>query len=138
MMEYKGYMGKVEYDADSNTFHGEVVGTRDVITFEGRSVEELYQALKDSVDVYLEVCKEARKSPDRPFSGKFIARIDPDLHRAIATRAALSGMSLNAWVAAVFSEVVGQSHKAEKPKSGRATPAKRPAPKKRKREPQHS
>src|SRR5207244_1414077 len=43
MMEYQGYVGRVEYDAEGDTFHGEVVGTRDVITFEGRSVEELHQ-----------------------------------------------------------------------------------------------
>ncbi len=98
MMEYQGYVGRVEYDAGSDTFHGEVVGTRDVITFEGRSVEELHQALRDSVDTYLEVCREAGKSPDRPFSGQFVVRLDPELHRTMATLAALSGRSLNAWV----------------------------------------
>jgi predicted HicB family RNase H-like nuclease len=139
-MEYKGYIGRVEYDADGDTLHGEVVGTRDVITFEGRSVEELHQALKDSVDVYLEVCKEAGKSPDRPFSGRFIARIDPELHRAIATRAAVSGMSLNAWVAAVFREAVGKPSNetlgVEEPKNSRTTRAKRAASRKRKHQPQ--
>jgi predicted HicB family RNase H-like nuclease len=137
MMEYKGYLGTVEYDAEADTFHGEVVGTRDVITFEGHSVEELHQALKDSVDVYLEVCKEAGKSPERPFSGKFVVRISPELHRAIATRAALAGLSLNAWAAAVFREAVGETPEREEVKVGRTTAAKQPAPKKRKREPQH-
>jgi predicted HicB family RNase H-like nuclease len=128
MMEYKGYIGRVEYDGDSDTFHGVVVGTRDVITFEGRSVEELHEALKDSVDTYLEVCKEAGKSPERPCSGNFVVRIDPELHRAIATLAALSDTSLNAWVAEVFKTATsqaGRAGKVEKPRRGRSARGKR-------------
>jgi predicted HicB family RNase H-like nuclease len=65
MMRYRDYVGKVEYDAESDTFHGQVVGIRDVVTFEGRSVEELRGEFQKSVDVYLEVCAEAGKAPDR-------------------------------------------------------------------------
>ncbi len=35
MMTYEGYIGKVEYDDERKVFHGEVVTTRDVITFQG-------------------------------------------------------------------------------------------------------
>ena len=38
VMEYKGYVGKVEFDDDAEIFHGEVLDTRDVITFQGKSV----------------------------------------------------------------------------------------------------
>ena len=130
-MQYKGYIGRVEYDAEGDTFHGEVVDTRDVITFEGRSVEELRQALKDSVDTYLEVCKEAGKSPDRPFSGQFVVRLDPALHREIATMAALSGKSLNAWVVEAcraFAEVSGASGGSGKARKGPRTQRKRQPP----------
>jgi|GEM_PF-4921038 len=41
MMEYKGYSAKVEFDNDDNIFHGGVINLRDVITFEGETVEEL-------------------------------------------------------------------------------------------------
>ena len=41
MLKYKDYMAVVEFDADSRIFHGEVVGLRDVITFQGKSVSEL-------------------------------------------------------------------------------------------------
>ena len=58
MMEYKGYVGCVTFDDDADTFHGEIVGTRDVITFQGKSVEEIRQAFYDSIDEYLEWCKE--------------------------------------------------------------------------------
>ena len=58
MMEYKGYIGKVELDDDAGILHGEVVNTRDVITFQGRTVEEVRQAFRDSVDDYLAFCAE--------------------------------------------------------------------------------
>jgi predicted HicB family RNase H-like nuclease len=56
VMEYKGYVAKVEFDEDAEAFHGEVVNTRDIITFEGSSVAELKAALRDSVEDYLAFC----------------------------------------------------------------------------------
>jgi predicted HicB family RNase H-like nuclease len=50
MMEYKGYMGKVEFDDEAGIFHGEVINTRDVVTFRVESVKELKKAFRDSVD----------------------------------------------------------------------------------------
>ena len=68
MMEYSGYVGHVIFDDEEDIFHGEVVNTRDVITFQGKSVEEILQAFHDSVDEYLVWCKERNKAPDKPFS----------------------------------------------------------------------
>ena len=68
MMKYKDYIGHVEYDDEAKIFHGEVVGLRDIITFQGKSVEELEQAFKDSVDDYLNWCKERGEKPERTFS----------------------------------------------------------------------
>src|SRR5690606_9741 len=70
MMEYKGYRARVEFDDEAELFHGEVIGTRDVITFQGRSVEELKTAFADSVDDYLEFCASQGKAPDKPYSGR--------------------------------------------------------------------
>ena len=98
-MEYKGYTGIVEYDDEAEIFHGEVANLRDVITFQGRSVDELRRAFEESVDDYLAWCAERGKEPDKPFSGKFMVRIDPGIHREISTAAQKSGKSLNAWVA---------------------------------------
>jgi len=98
MMEYKGYIGKVEFDDEALIFHGEVINTRDVITFQGESVGELTQAFHDSVDDYLSFCKERGEAPDKPFSGQFVTRIPPELHRQVNVAAAVSGKSLNGWV----------------------------------------
>jgi predicted HicB family RNase H-like nuclease len=58
MVQYKGYTGHVEFDDEAGLFHGEVLDLRDVITFQGESVEELEQAFRDSIDDYLDCCQE--------------------------------------------------------------------------------
>jgi predicted HicB family RNase H-like nuclease len=98
MMEYKGYVGKVEFDDEAGIFHGEVISTRDVITFQGESVAELKTAFRESVEDYLAFCASRKEEPDKPFSGQFITRIPPELHRQVNLAARLSGKSLNAWV----------------------------------------
>ena len=98
MMEYQGYVGKVEFDDEAGIFHGEVLDTRDVITFQGRSVDELTAAFRESIDDYLAFCRQRGEEPDKPFSGQFITRVPPELHRQISLAASISGKSLNAWV----------------------------------------
>lgn len=98
MMTYKGYVGRVEYDDEAGIFHGEVINLRDVITFQGTSVEELRRAFQDSVDDYLEFCSERHEEPEKPFSGKFVIRISPELHRDLYLRARIAKKSLNGWV----------------------------------------
>ncbi len=55
---YKGYIGKIDFDEEAHVFHGQVINLRDVVTFQGRSIEELHRALADSVDDYLEFCSD--------------------------------------------------------------------------------
>jgi predicted HicB family RNase H-like nuclease len=97
-MEYKGYFAKVEFDDDANIFHGEVINLRDVITFEGKSVNELKEAFRDSVDDYLAFCAERGEKPEKPYSGKFVVRVEPELHKSISIEARKKGKSLNVWV----------------------------------------
>ena len=98
MMEYKGYVGKVEFDDEAGIFHGEVLDTRDVITFQGQSVAELKTAFKGSINDYLTFCEQRGEDPNKPFSGQFVTRIPPELHRQVNLAAGISGKSLNAWV----------------------------------------
>jgi len=99
MMKYKGYIGHVEYDDEAKIFHGEVVGLKDIITFQGTSVEELEQAFKGSVDDYLSWCGETGEKPEKSFSGTFNLRIPPALHAKLALQAKTMGISLNSYVA---------------------------------------
>jgi predicted HicB family RNase H-like nuclease len=98
MMKYKGYIGHVEYDDEAKIFHGKVVGLRDIITFQGKSVDELEQAFEDSVEDYLAFCKKRGEKPEKTFSGTFNLRIPPELHAKLAFQAKTMGLSLNAYV----------------------------------------
>ena len=95
MLEYKGYRGRVEFDEGADVLHGEVIDTRDVITFEGRSVDELTEAFRDSVDDYLEYCAERGEKPEKPFSGRLMLRLPVQLHRRLHLAATMEGKSLN-------------------------------------------
>lgn len=102
MMEYKGYVGKVKIDEEAGILYGEVINIRDVITFEGASVEEVQQAFQESVDDYLAFCAARGESPEKPFTGKFVVRLPAELHRKAYIQAKLADKSLNAWVTDVL------------------------------------
>jgi len=97
-MTYKGYEAVVEFDEEAAIFSGEVINTRDVITFQGASVGELKQAFEDSVDDYLEFCAKRNEEPEKPFSGTLSLRMPPDLHRQIALEARRQSKSLNSYI----------------------------------------
>jgi predicted HicB family RNase H-like nuclease len=102
MMEYRGYIGKVELDDEAGILHGEVINIRDVITFEGTCVEEIEKAFRESVDDYLEFCAQRGEDPEKPFSGKFVVRLPAELHRKAYIQARLADKSLNSWVTDVL------------------------------------
>ena len=106
MMKYKGYTGHVEYDDEAKIFHGEVLGIKDVVTFQGTTVDEIEQAFKDSVDDYLAFCAERGEEPDKPFSGKFNLRIPPELHAKLSIAAQLQGESLNNYIMKILQRLV--------------------------------
>jgi predicted HicB family RNase H-like nuclease len=93
-----GYLATIELDAEAGLFHGEVVNTRDVLTFQGRTADELKQAFAETLADYRQWCAERGKTPDKPFSGTFTVRLEPELHRKIAAAAATANQSLNSFV----------------------------------------
>jgi predicted HicB family RNase H-like nuclease len=97
-MNYKGYEAVVEYDDVDKLFVGRVINTRDVIAFDGLSVDELEASFFAAVDEYLDDCERLGKDPDKPFSGRFNLRIPPELHRQAVICAEKEGVSLNAFV----------------------------------------
>ncbi len=95
MMTYKGYWGEVTFDDEAKIFHGEVIGLKDVITFQGKNVDEIEQAFKDSINDYLEFCKERGEQPEKMYSGNVRVRMPKELHAHLALEAARQGVSLN-------------------------------------------
>lgn len=107
MKPYKGYTATVEFDADEMVLHGRVDNLRDVISFQATSVDGLQSAFEEAIDDYLDLCAERGEEPEKPFSGKFVLRLDADLHREIALRSARERKSLNAWIVGVVSAALG-------------------------------
>jgi predicted HicB family RNase H-like nuclease len=109
VMSYKGYEAHVQYDEDAGIFHGEVMNLRDVITFQGASVSELKQAFAESLEDYLAFCNERGEQPEKPYSGQFVVRVEPSVHKAFVVAAKRAGMSLNKWVASTLERAAGRS-----------------------------
>jgi len=105
-MNYKGYEALVSFDEEDHLFVGRVINTRDVIVFDGQSVAELETSFHAVIDEYLEDCAKVNKTPDKPFSGRFSLNISPELHRALAIKAAQSKISLNTLVEQALREAV--------------------------------
>jgi predicted HicB family RNase H-like nuclease len=106
MIEYKGYIGVFEFDPEIDTFHGTVINTNDVITFYGSSVTELREEMRKSIEHYLEFCREQRREPEKPFSGKLTIQTSPELHRRIALEAARRRVSLNTYLQEILEKTV--------------------------------
>jgi len=106
MMQYKGYAAKVDFDDDARIFHGEVVNLRDVVTFEADCADDLIKAFHDSVEDYLAFCAQRGEEPEKPFSGKLLVRLEPELHKELSLKARLSNRSLNAYIADVLGAAV--------------------------------
>ncbi len=104
LMDYKGYVASTEIDVEDNLIFGEVIGLRDTITFQGRTVEEAVRAFHESVDLYLLTCQEQGLEPDRPRSVSMTIRIDHQVHLALLDLAAKQGQSLDQLVDRVLTE----------------------------------
>ncbi len=102
MIEYKGYIGVVEFDAEIDLFHGAVININDVISFYGASVDELRQEMRKSVDEYVAFCQEQGHEPEKPFSGKLVIHTKPDLHKRLTLAAAKRQVSVDDYVAEVL------------------------------------
>ena len=101
IMRYKDYVAAIEYDDSADSFHGVVLGMRDVIGFYGSNPAELREEFRNSVEEYLAWCAEEGEEPEKTFTGKLTVRPPADAHRRWTIAAASGGMSLNAWLVSV-------------------------------------
>ena len=104
-MHYKGYAARIEYSYEDDCFVGHIAGINDVVGFHADSVAELHKAFEEAVNDYIETCKKIGKSPQKPYSGKILLRITPEMHAKVAILAEAHGKSLNSWVMDLFTNV---------------------------------
>jgi predicted HicB family RNase H-like nuclease len=95
MMEYKDYLGSVQYSAEDHVFYGKIEYIRSLVTFEGADVASLEGAFREAVDDYLETCREKGLKAEEPFKGTFNVRTGQELHRRASVYAVTHNKSLN-------------------------------------------
>ncbi|HBI62777.1 MAG TPA: toxin-antitoxin system HicB family antitoxin [Lachnospiraceae bacterium] len=105
-MEYKGYHATITYDADDELFVGEVFGIADSLNFHGSSIKELKQTFAQSIENYLDLCKQIGKKPEKEFKGSFNVRIPSELHKKISILAAQQKITLNQYVINALSKSI--------------------------------
>lgn len=97
-MQYRGYIGSVEFSEEDGIFYGKVMGIRSLVSYEGENAHELVTDFHNAVDNYLEECKENGKKPEVAFKGSFNIRISPELHRKIYLYSVSHQISINHYI----------------------------------------
>jgi predicted HicB family RNase H-like nuclease len=111
ILEYKEFIGSVNYTDEDECFYGRIEGINDLVTFEGASVKELKKSFKAAVEDYIELCKELNKEPYKSVKGSFNIRLEPKLHYSAIYTALKKGISLNQFVTeAIKNNVDKKSH----------------------------
>ncbi len=107
-MEYKGYVGSVEFSEEDGLFFGKVMGLRSLLSYEGSTAAELVADFHAAVDDYLSLCAAEGTEPEKAYKGSFNVRVSPELHKKLAIRAAAQQMSLNSFVEHALANAVSQ------------------------------
>ena len=85
LLEYKDYLGTVEYSSSDKVLYGKVIGINGLV-------------FEEAVDDYLEMCAEQGVEPQKTYKGTFNVRISPMLHKNLAEFAASHNKTLNSTV----------------------------------------
>lgn len=112
-LEYKGYIGSVEFSSEDKVFFGKIIGIKDLVTFEGESVKELEDSFHEMVDDYLATCKELGKEPDKTYKGSFNVRLSSELHKKAAVLATRRNLSLNQFIKFALKWIINHEKEVE-------------------------
>jgi predicted HicB family RNase H-like nuclease len=107
-MTYKGYAARIEYSDEDACFVGHIAGISDIVGFHGETVQEMRDAFSEAVDDYLDTCAKAGLEPKKPYSGKIMLRVSPELHAKAAMIAAAQGKSLNALASEALEQIASR------------------------------
>ena len=107
IINYGTYIARVEFDQDMEMFSGQVINLSTPLTFMAGDAAELKREFRNSIDAYLDVCKENGIAPEKTYSGKFVLRTGVELHQRVATAAARDNKSLNSWLIEAIEKAIG-------------------------------
>ena len=105
-MEYKGYVGSVEFSEEDGLFYGKVMGIRALLSYEGTTAAELVSDFHGAVDDYLALCEQTHQTPEKAYKGSFNVRIPPELHKQAVVAAMSHNMTLNSFVESSIAQAV--------------------------------
>ena len=108
-LEYKGYLGSVEFSKEDNCLYGKVLGIRSLISYEGQSVDELKSSFEYMLDEYLAECKAENIEPEKPYKGSLNVRIGSDTHRILAMQAQAKNMTINSYIKEIIDQYIKKS-----------------------------
>ena len=97
-IQYKGYIGSVEFSEEDRIFYGKVLGIRSLISYEGENAKDLLNDFHNAVDDYLDNCKLEGKKPETAFKGSFNIRLSPELHKKLFIYASSHQISMNKYI----------------------------------------
>lgn len=97
-IEYNGYIGTIEYSQEDKCFFGKLDMINDLVTFEATNANDLEENFKNSVDEYIDTCKQLGREPQKAFKGVFNVRTGSELHLAAVRNALKMGISLNSYI----------------------------------------
>lgn len=98
LIEYKNYLGSIEFSEEDKIFFGKVQGIKDLISYEGSNAVELINDFHAAVDDYLELCKSEGRKPEQAYKGSFNVRVSSKIHKQAVIYTIEHGMSLNSFV----------------------------------------
>ena len=105
-MTYKGYTARVEYSEEDGCFVGHLIGMRDIVGFDATTVKQLQSRFRKAVDDYLWASEQLDTKPEKPYSGRMMVRVAPELHAKASIAAQSAGTSLNQWVSQALERAV--------------------------------
>jgi predicted HicB family RNase H-like nuclease len=103
-MLYKGYSARIEFDEEDRIFVGHLAGIRDIVGFHGSSVDELQAAFHEAVNDYVAHCAKLGLPVNKPFSGRMLLRVPPEVHARASAAAQVAGISLNQWASRALAQ----------------------------------
>ena len=107
-MTFKGYADRIEYSDEDGCFVGHIAGINDIVGFHGESVAKLRAAFKEAVIDYLDTCEKLKRPPQKPYSGKLMLRVPPEVHAAVAMAAEARGKSIYQWAAETLADAANE------------------------------